>query len=250
MADVDGDGWLDLLTGSDDCCDHEPGFYWFRREENGRFTAQPKVHVQVADGEVVLFMSRFRVALADWDSDSRPDLIVSATNLYSSTKDDRPSSLYISEGAWSVAGGEVAAPRPVEGAPEHLLQQPCVVDWDGDGRPDLITRTSTYQGGGRPFLSSVRWQRNIAGEGERGPRLAEPQVLLELPEGEGISGLSAADWNGDGQPDLIVGYYRGGRTAADRASGNPRITGVRVYPRVSSPDGNKGSNSASETGRF
>jgi hypothetical protein len=45
---VDGDGRLDLVTGSDDCCDREPGFHWFRRGADGRFTAKGEVLVRVA----------------------------------------------------------------------------------------------------------------------------------------------------------------------------------------------------------
>ena len=43
-----GDGRLDLVTGSDDCCDHEPGIRWFRRGADGRFTAKDEIHVRVA----------------------------------------------------------------------------------------------------------------------------------------------------------------------------------------------------------
>ena len=47
FADVDRDGHVDLVTGSDNCCDYEPGFYWFRRGSDDHFTAMPKVKVKL-----------------------------------------------------------------------------------------------------------------------------------------------------------------------------------------------------------
>ena len=88
--DVDGDGRLDLVTGSDDCCDHKPGFHWFRREADGRFTTRGKVLIRVAGipaepiitgaenlEDIVQPLDRFRmmVRLADWDGDGRLDVL-------------------------------------------------------------------------------------------------------------------------------------------------------------------------------
>jgi hypothetical protein len=186
LVDVDGDGRLDLLTGSDNCCDSEPGFYWFRREADGHFQAQPKVQVKV--GEYEPFMPRFRATLADWDGDGRLEVVASLTRI--------TPGLYRSDRDWSLAA-EVHAPRPVEGSPDWLDHQPCLTDWDHDGRLDLIARLST---------STIAWHRNLAEAGE--PRLGAAQALLSLPDGATVAGLSADDWDGDGWPDLILGYVR------------------------------------------
>jgi hypothetical protein len=107
LADIDGDGQLDLLTGSDNCCDLEPGFYWFRRGSDGKFTGQPKVRVKVPTGEGVT--PRLRATVADWDGDGWLDVAVIQTRT-------RPAIL-MSEGAWSAAATEVVAATPVAGSP-------------------------------------------------------------------------------------------------------------------------------------
>src|SRR5262245_34671020 len=92
LGDLDGDGRADLLTGSDNCCDLEPGIYWFRRAADGVCTATTKVRVKVVGGDC-LFMSRFRATPADWDSDGRREFVAAL--------DGTQSGLYRSAGAWS-----------------------------------------------------------------------------------------------------------------------------------------------------
>jgi hypothetical protein len=216
LADIDGDGRLDLLTGSDNCCDREPGFFWFRREADGHYTARPKVRVTVGgDGR---FMARFRATLVDWDGDGQLDVVAALSGT-------RPG-LYRSVGVWS-PGAEVTAPRLVEGSPDELPLQPCVTDWDRDGRLDLVIASLRDQGAGKPSISEVVWHRNVAEAGE--PRLAGPQRLLSLPEWETAVGLSTDDWDGDGWPDLVVGFVR--VEQGERGSYRYAADGVRVYPR-------------------
>ena len=159
MADVDGDGQLDLLTGTDNCCDKEPGFFWFRRGGDGHFVAQPKVRVRVAD-DSPQFMTRLRVALADWDGDGRLDIVAAQS-------ETRPA-LYHSRGAWSV-GEPVGATRAVEGSPDCVGTQPCFIDWDLDGRLDLVYEAARYsQDGTGAAFSDVIWQRNTGATGAPG----------------------------------------------------------------------------------
>lgn len=218
---MDGDGRLDLLTGSDNCCDREPGIFWFRGERNGRYTPQPKVRVRV--GAVETFMPQFRATLADWDGDGRLEIAASLTGT--------PAGIYRTVGVWSVAAktfarrpaepaSEISAIRPVEGSPRVLFIQPCVVDWDNDGRLDLIDMVYGHQG-----FTEVVWHRNIASSGD--PRLGRAQPLVTFPLTENPVGISASDWDCDGWPDLLVGYIR------SKAGGSYEYlsAGIRVYPR-------------------
>jgi len=205
---VDGDGRLDLLTGSDNCCDRESGFYWFRRTADGLFDTRRKVRVKVRGAEES-FMARFRAALTDWDGDGQLDVVAALEGT-------KPG-LHTSDGSWS-PGGDVTAIRPVSGSPEDLRLQPCITDWDGDGLLDLICLSSR---------SEVVWYRNLDDTGE--PRLAAPRCLLSLPEREIAVGLSTGDWDGDGWPDLVIGYLRG--ESDGKGSVAYTTAGVRIYPR-------------------
>jgi hypothetical protein len=187
LADVDGDGRLDLLTGSDSCCAREPGFYWFQRGADGVYTARPKVRMKAGAEEP--FMPQFRATLADWDGDGSQEVVAALTLI-------KPG-LYRSKGAWSPSA-EVAAPRPVQGSPDMLSHQPCIADWDNDGRLDLLVVS--------PGSGVIVWQRNIARWCE--PILAGPRPLLTLPAGESAFGLSTGDWDHDGWTDPVIGYVR------------------------------------------
>jgi hypothetical protein len=213
---VDGDGRLDLLTGSDNCCDHEPGFYWFRREADGRYSARPKVRVKVS-GDHPLFMPRFRTALADWDGDGRLDVVAALGGTIPA--------LYLSARDWS-PDAEVVASRRVAGSPDGI-GAPNIVDWDRDGRLDVVFDSFHPSDDGKETISEVVWHRNLAEAGE--PRLAGPFRLTSLPAQEFAVGVSTGDWDGDGWPDLIVGSIRGGND--EKGSYRYLDAHVRVYLR-------------------
>jgi hypothetical protein len=96
---------------------------------------------------------------------------------------------------------------------------PCVADWDGDGKLDLILGSGSGE---------VKFYRN---EGTAAaPKLVSGVVLVDAAPKRGEDGrtpdydkptrpglrtkVCVADWNGDGQPDLLVGDFHsaGGET--------------------------------------
>jgi VCBS repeat protein len=242
-TDWDSDGKRDLLSGDTD------GFIWLFRNRGETFATGDRlpvsvtnrgghVRLDVADwnndgrrdlivasgsGTVTVFLNggtkrtpvlsaqltvpiqigaRASLLVCDWNNDGRKDLVLAdEKGYYVSTNIGTDSRPLLAEPAPILFGGrKVSYVRPNLGS---------FVDWDGDGRKDLI---------GCHFENSIRFYKNIGSPAE--PQFADPEGVIIL-KGESlqmISGADVVDWNGDGDLDLLTGQGHGG-------------SGLRFYER-------------------
>ena len=159
FTDVDGDGYVDLLLGTDDYTEPGQALRYFRNQGPG-------------------------VAL---------------------------------ENAFVVVNNDLGQIRDGAGArPYHL--SPTVADFDGDGRPDLVTADNT---GAVRFFSNYRTL--LAGPAAPRTNLFW-NALLSQYEGNRLGqsalvryGLAAADVNADGVPELFIGTENRGPQQLRRA---------------------------------
>lgn len=176
-ADVDGDGQADLLVcGFGDYPTGRVAIWW--GGAGGK-----------AGQEQVLFTESGAVwaDVADLDGDGKPDVIVTIAN-------NHPRVLaFINQGGRRFEMHTLVE-RPVGWGYNRCL----LVDWDGDGRPDLVELAgNNLELRGRPIKAQhgVRILRN---DGE----LKFREVLFEpLP---GAIDVAAGDFDGDGRVDLAV----------------------------------------------
>lgn len=158
-----------------------------------------------AAGQPIQLGSRASVLVCDWDNDGRKDLVLADDKGY-----------YFSKNNGTDDAPLLAAPKPVTfGGKRVSYVRPNLgsfVDWDGDGKRDLI---------GCHFENSIRFYRNL-GSGAAGeePQFSDPEgvVVLRGESPQMISGAHAVDWNGDGDLDLLTGQGHGG-------------SGLRFYER-------------------
>jgi hypothetical protein len=186
LVDLDGDGRRDLISGS------WPGeLYFFRGLEGNRFAAAEVL--KDAKGNPIKLGSASAVFAADWRGKGVLDLIVG--NI---------------EGDVYLVPNEGRKTKPAFGKAEKLRADgkeikvagdsgPCVADWDGDGRLDLLVGAGD---------GSVTLFRNT------GKGLAAGQVLVPAMNRDAKAPcvghrtkVCVVDYNGDGRPDLLVGDF-------------------------------------------
>jgi hypothetical protein len=222
-VDINGDGVTDIVSGD------SAGNVWLfenvgtrtaprlasgkRVEADGKpITASRKTWKRV-DGRYVvdkvipgsheLAQIYSKIHVADWNGDGVLDLLVG-----------HDSTVIFYENAGTRRAPRFKAPVPVN-VPEGRFPtrpSPYVVDWDGDGRRDLLVGTER---------SEVFFHRNTGTN--TSPRLAEGKKMeLKGPGFElGYRGrIDVVDWNDDGKLDILVGNRCRSSERGKRSGGN------------------------------
>jgi hypothetical protein len=225
LVDFDGNGRLDLISGSDDCCNGNHEFFVWRRGADGRFGTREAISTRYAHGKYPLLMSPgIKVYVTDWNRDGHPDLIMRGHGV---------AGLLIAPGPLADRS-EIELAARIEGsdslgrAKSYTQTKPNVADWDGDGLPDVLVGTSMEgpQGKGIYVLRGVQDAEEF--------HFAAPELLIAAPDGASVTGLDVADWDGDGVLDLIVGLTWRERIGQTGGAYKSRSQ-VWVYRRIPPP---------------
>lgn len=204
-GDVDQDGWPDLYVGTfgGDPYGSKPNQFF--RNDKGKFRLDEQKSLQVlgrANGAV----------FADFDGDG--DLDLYATNHAIKGRGEKqahysaPNALFRNDGGGKFTDVSAASNACPDDFPARSA---AVLDYDGDGRLDLLVGECFFQGG----KSRSRLFHNRGGM-----TFEYANTAAGLPEIVTGFGTAAGDVNGDGWPDVfLAGRKNGNRLFINDAQG-------------------------------
>lgn len=181
IADLDLDGVEDLLlTHADGSIHYYPGALSEKNSDHDRDDddrmEKREVRFQAEQPLLLPQLAGGTPCLIDWNNDYQQDLLIGTV--------DGAVWLYLNQGDFNFRA------EPVWLAAVGSSAVPTVADIDGDGDKDLVVGS----GDGELVLF-----RNMGSDAL--PQLAEPQLLVTFAE---AAAPTFADWNGDGQRELLI----------------------------------------------
>jgi hypothetical protein len=213
FVDYDGDGKLDVISGS-----YDPGeCYLFRGLGGGQYAARETIVDQ--SGRPVLRRPDQKQShhsfgswpvMVDWDNDGDLDLLVGSFD----------GSMFVRLNEGSRKNPKLASTNLIVQSARKELKvppdpaghaAPAIADWDNDGRWDILSGSAS---------GAVYFYRNVGAAGS--PQFAAPQLLVAEHKGDGYdellesdaepvpgirSQIAVADYNLDGKLDLLVGDF-------------------------------------------
>lgn len=197
-GDTKGQVWVFLNTGSDAAPVLAEGV---RVESAGQaIVGTSPEYKKGDDGTYSVVLSKDKVIgiysklhFADWNGDGLRDLLVGQTG-------PGGHDLVMYRNTGTETEPKFGEPVPLElPGPKMSRPSPYVVDWDQDGKLDLLFGTER---------AAVHFFRNVGSNQE--PKL-EKGVKLDLASEEFAKGyrsrIDVTDWNGDGKQDILVGNF-------------------------------------------
>lgn len=191
VGDFNGDGVPDFALAM-----HLTGILALEHDGKGNFQAASEgLGLLDGTGRQKLDFSGREIESVDWDGDGRPDLMVLSEGPATMPRGggDNPAPpaagvrLYrnLGAGRW-----EAAATAPEDRSFGESL---VLADLDGDGRTDVVTGSRTIG------------YRDVVKMGQADGTWAN-RALDPLPERPLVWSVTSGDFDGDGRPDLAVGY--------------------------------------------
>ncbi len=177
----------------------------------------------------------------DWDRDGRLDIL---SGCYWTSGEEAGHILMLA-GKGDLDFAEAVALQTVSGTPyvnvriaskasadaerdklKNICTHQCAADCDGDGDLDLVVGC---------FGSTFYYAENSGGVGS--PELADSAVPLDVDLPGGHAGPHLADWDGDGDLDLLSGSAHGGAYLSENAGSRelPQWTAFRQLIPPASP---------------
>ncbi|HEX2746417.1 MAG TPA: VCBS repeat-containing protein [Verrucomicrobiales bacterium] len=231
FADFDGDGDLDLLCG-----EFLDGFTYYQNtgtKTEPRYAGGVRILTD-SSGPLHMDLEMIVPIAFDWDKDGDFDLI---------TGDEDGRVAFIENTGTNKAGGAPVFKPPVYFHQEAdtlkcgALATPVGIDWDGDGDTDILSGNTAgyvefFENLSGPRVPQPKWAapRRLEVDGKPFRIMAGPNGSIQGPAEAkwGYTTFSAADWDGDGLPDIVLNSILGDVVWL-------RNAGTRRSPRLSAP---------------
>jgi len=193
-GDTKGQVWLFLNTGTETAPELAEGV---RVQADGQpivgTRSRPGSESSEAPTSNKLIGIYSKIHFGDWDGDGLRDLLIGQSG-------SEGHDIIFFKNIGTQSEPKFGKPEPLElPGPKMSRPSPYLVDWDGDGKLDILFGTE------RP---EIYFFRNTGTE--QNPKL-EPGRKIELVADEFNKGyrsrIDVTDWNGDGKLDILVGNF-------------------------------------------
>ncbi|RLF48526.1 MAG: hypothetical protein DRN20_04385, partial [Thermoplasmata archaeon] len=215
FVDWDADGDLDMIVGGLFGSIHGYHGYMYVYINNGT-NAKPSYNysfrLEDVNGDVVDVGYRSVPWIVDWDNDRRFDLVVGS---YYYDGETEHSYVYLFRNVGTLSSPQFNSGEKIYAGNEPIdpgtCSFPTVIDWDGDGKKDLLLGVTVWNDSDSRYHGYIYFYKNIGLDAK--PRFSNYEILKCNDSAIDVEGAEPSiypiDWDGDGDLDIVVGNGAG-----------------------------------------